>query len=100
LAATGQVDAGISYLRKGASLAPNYGPVWENLGLAYQKKSNHRDAVKAFERATQLLPNHRLPWQHLSEEYRAMGRMQDAERAAARAQSLPAGNSKRGSKKA
>jgi tetratricopeptide (TPR) repeat protein len=100
LAATGQVDAGISYLRKGASLAPNYGPVWENLGLAYQKKSNHRDAVKAFERATQLLPNHRLPWQHLSEEYRAMGRMQDAERAAARAQSLPAGNSKPGSKKA
>jgi len=56
--------------------------------------------VKAFERATQLLPNHRLPWQHLSEEYRAMGCMQDAERAAARAQSLPAGNSKPGSKKA
>jgi predicted Zn-dependent protease len=81
-------------------LAPNYGPVWENLGLAYQKKGSHRDAVKAFERATQLLPRQRLSWQHLAEEYRAVGRMQDAERAAARAQSLPAGNSRPGTKKA
>jgi Flp pilus assembly protein TadD len=91
LATTGQVDAGISYLRKGANLEPKYGPVWEHLGLAYQKKGNHREAVKAFERATQLTPNRRLPWQHLAEEYRAVGRLQDAERAAARAQSLPAG---------
>ncbi len=96
---TGQVDSGISYLRKGASLAPNYGPVWEHLGLAYQKKGNHRDAVKAFERSTQLTPNRRLLWQHLSEEYRAAGRLQDAERAAARAQSLPAAKPNSGAKK-
>jgi len=99
LATTGQLDAGISYLRRGASLAPNYGPVWEHLGLAYQKKGNHRDAVKAFERATQLAPNRRLPWQHLSEEYRAVGRLQDAERAAARAQSLPAAKRNAGAKR-
>jgi Flp pilus assembly protein TadD len=96
---TGQVDSGISCLRKGASLAPTYGPVWEDLGLAYQKKGNHRDAVKAFERATQLTPNRRLPWQHLAEEYRAVGRLQDAERAAARAQSLPVDKSSSGAKK-
>jgi len=94
------VDAGIGYLRKGASLAPNYGPVWENLGLAYEKKGNHRDAVKAFEKATQLMPNRRVAWEHLSEQYRAMGRMQDAQHAAARAQSLPASNSKPRRKKA
>jgi predicted Zn-dependent protease len=32
LASVGQVDAGISYLRKGASLNSSYGPVWEHLG--------------------------------------------------------------------
>ena len=97
---TGQVDAGISYLRKGSSLNPKYGPVWEHLGLAYQEKGNHRDAVKAFEKATQLMPNRRPAWQHLAEEYRAVGRMQDAQGAAARAQSLPAPKTNSANKKA
>jgi cytochrome c-type biogenesis protein CcmH/NrfG len=57
--------------------------------MAYAAKGQHRDAVKAFERATQLLPNRRLPWQHLADEYRAVGRTADAQRAQARAQSLP-----------
>ena len=94
------MDSGISYLRKGSSLNPTYGPVWEHLGLAYQKKGNHRDALKAFEKATQLTPDRRLPWQHLAEEYRAAGRLQDAERAAARAQSLPGAKTNVVSKKA
>lgn len=90
LQATGQLDAGITHLRLGASLAPkNYGPVWEHLGLAYQKKGLHQEAVKAFERATQIMPGYRPCWQHLAEEYRALGRMPEASRATARAQSLP-----------
>lgn len=79
---------------------PNYGPVWEHLGLAYQEKGNHHDAVKAFEKATQIMPTRRPAWQHLATEYRAVGRIQDAQHAAARAQSLPAGNLKAGAKKA
>ena len=90
LQATGQLDAAIRHLRLGASLAPkSYGPVWDHLGVAYQKKGLHRDAVKAFEHATQIMPNYRLAWQHLAEEYRALGQMAEANRAAARAQSLP-----------
>ena len=90
LQATGQLDAGITHLRLGANLAPkNYGPVWDHLGVAYQKKGLHADAAKAFERATQIMPGYRLSWQHLAAEYRALGRVADATRATARAQSLP-----------
>jgi Flp pilus assembly protein TadD len=62
----------------------------EFLGLAYQKKSSHNEAVKAFERATQLMPTAPRPWQHLAEEYRLVGRAADADRAAVRAQQLGA----------
>ena len=90
LMAVGQTDAGIAHLRKGASLAPKtYGPVWEHLGLAYQKQGNHQEAVKAFEKATQIMPQSPLPWQHLSQEYLALGRVEDSKRAAAHARSLP-----------
>jgi tetratricopeptide (TPR) repeat protein len=100
LQATGQLDAGITHLRLGASLAPkNYGPVWEHLGVAYQKKGLHRDAVKAFERATQIMPGYRPCWQHLAEEYRALGRMPEASRATTRAQSLPSAPSQSRSRK-
>lgn len=89
LQATGQLDAGIAHLRLGANLAPkNYGPVWDHLGVAYQKKGLHADAVKAFERATQIMPQYRLSWEHLAAEYRALGRVADATHAASRAQSL------------
>ena len=91
LQTTGQVDAGIKHLRTGANLAPkNYGPVWNHLGLAYQKKGMHREAVQAFERAVQIMPTYRAAWQHLAEEYRALGQAAKAEQAAARARSLPA----------
>lgn len=90
LQATGQVDAGIKHLRTGANLAPKtYGPVWNHLGLAYQKKGMHREAVQAFERAVQIMPSYRAAWQHLAEEYRALGQGAKAEQAAARARSLP-----------
>jgi tetratricopeptide (TPR) repeat protein len=98
LQATGQVDAGIQHLRKGADLAPKtYGAVWEHLGLAYQKKGMHGEAVKAFERAVQIMPNYGPAWRHLSEEYRAIGRVAEANQAAARAHSAPA--SKNGPKR-
>lgn len=91
LQATGQLDAGIRHLRLGASLAPkNYGPVWDHLGVAYQKKGLHRDAVKAFERATQIMPGYRLAWQHLAAEYRILGQVAEANRAEARARATPA----------
>jgi tetratricopeptide (TPR) repeat protein len=92
LQATGQVDAAIGHLRAAASLAPkNYGAVWEHLGLAYQKKGNHQEAIKSFERATQIMPNYRLAWRHLADEYRAVGRTADASKAEARARSAPSG---------
>jgi tetratricopeptide (TPR) repeat protein len=99
LETTGQIDAGIAHLKKGASLNPAYGPVWEHLGLAYQKHGRHRDAVKAFEKATQIMPAYRLCWQHLADEYRALGQVGDANRAASRAQSLPVATAKAGRKK-
>lgn len=90
LVVVGQTDAGIAHLRKGASLAPkNYGPVWEHLGLAFQKQGRHQEAVKAFERATQIMPQFPLPWKHLSQEYLALGRLEDAKRAAAHVRSEP-----------
>jgi tetratricopeptide (TPR) repeat protein len=88
LAATGQTDAAIEHLRKGARLAPTYAPVWEYLGLAYAKQSRHRDAVNAFERATKLLPGYKQAWEHLAEEYHVVGRTADADQAAARAARL------------
>jgi tetratricopeptide (TPR) repeat protein len=92
LQVTGQVDAAIDHLRTGANLAPKtYGPVWEHLGLAYQKKGLHRDAVKAFERAVQIMPSYGPAWRHLAEEYRALGRAADASQAEARARSSPGG---------
>ena len=95
LEAIGQVDTAITRLRLGASLAPkNYGPVWDHLGVAYQKKGLHRDAMKAFERATEIMPGYRLSWQHLAEECRALGRMAEAGRASTRAQSLPSAQSR------
>jgi Flp pilus assembly protein TadD len=87
-------------LRKGASLNSSYGPVWEHLGLAYQKKGNHKEAIKAFEKATQLMPNAPRPWLHLADEYRLAGRPVDADRAAARAQQLGPGTPKLAKKKA
>jgi Flp pilus assembly protein TadD len=96
----GRVAAGISYLRKGASLNSSYGPVWEHLGLAYQKKGNHKEAMKAFEKATQLMPKAPRPWQHLADEYGLAGRPVDADRAAARAQQLGIGTPKLVKKKA
>ena len=90
LQATGQLDAGIEHLRKGADLAPKtYGAVWEHLGLAYQKKGMHREAVKAFERAAQIMPTYGPAWRHLADEYRALGRAADASQAEARARSAP-----------
>jgi tetratricopeptide (TPR) repeat protein len=76
-------------LRKGAGLNSSYGPVWQHLGLAYQKKGQRREALQAFEKATRLMPTNRSSWARLAEEYRAAGRGPEATRAAARAQSLP-----------
>lgn len=92
LQATGQLDAGIEHLRKGANLAPKtYGAVWEHLGIAYQKKGMHSEAVKAFERATQIMPNYGPAWRHLADEYRALGKVAEATQAEARARSSPGG---------
>ena len=66
----------------------SYGPVWEHLGVAYQKRGRHRDAVDALEKATRLMPNSRYAWQHLAEAYQATGRSAEAQRATARAQQL------------
>jgi tetratricopeptide (TPR) repeat protein len=94
LQATGQVDAGIKHLRTAASLAPKtYGPVWEHLGLAYQRKGMHQDAAKAFERAVQIMPSYGPAWRHLAQEYRSLGRVADANNAEARARSAPASKS-------
>jgi tetratricopeptide (TPR) repeat protein len=91
LQATGQIDAGIKHLRTATSLAPKtYAPVWEHLGLAYQRKGMHRDAAKAFERAVQIMPSFGQAWRHLAEEYRALGRIADANNAEAHARSAPA----------
>jgi tetratricopeptide (TPR) repeat protein len=90
LQATGQIDAGIQHLRTATSLAPKtYAPVWEHLGLAYQRKGLHSDAAKAFERAVQIMPNFGQAWRHLAEEYRALGRVADANNAEAHARSAP-----------
>jgi tetratricopeptide (TPR) repeat protein len=92
LQATGQLDAGIEHLRTGANLAPkNYGPVWEHLGLAYQKKGMHREAAKAFEHAVQIMPSYGQAWRHLATEYRALGQIAEANQAEARARSSPGG---------
>ncbi|MFZ1220606.1 MAG: tetratricopeptide repeat protein [Chthoniobacterales bacterium] len=97
LQATGQLDAGIQHLKTAASLAPkNYAPVWEHLGLAYQKKGMHREAVKAFEKATQISPGLSLAWRHLAEEYRALGQTAEADRAAAHARSAPSSKKVKG----
>jgi tetratricopeptide (TPR) repeat protein len=96
---TGQINVGIDHLRKGASLNSNYGPVWEHLGLAYQKQGRHKEAIKAFERATQIMPTYRLCWLHLADEYRAAGKVAEANRPAAHAQSLAFTISKRETKK-
>ena len=94
LQATGQLDAGIQHLRTAASLAPKtYAPVWEHLGLAYQRKGMHQDAAKAFEHAVQVMPNFGQAWRHLAEEYRALGRTADANNAEAHARSAPASKS-------
>ena len=90
LMTTGQTDAAIRYLQKGASLNSSYGPVWEHLGAAYQKLGRNRDAVSALETATRLLPSSRLTWQHLAQAYQATGRNADAQRAAAHSQQLNA----------
>jgi len=91
---TGQLDAGIRRLRTAAGLAPKtYGPVWEHLGLAYQRKGMHADAVKAFEHAVQIMPNFAPAWRHLAVEYRALGRVADATKAEARARSAGGGKS-------
>ena len=77
----------------------NYGPVWEHLGVAYQKQGRNRDAVSVLEKANLLLPSSSLAWRHLAEAYQATGRSADAQRAAARAQQLgsaaPKANKKR-----
>jgi len=69
LLTTGQTNAAIGYLQKGATLNSSYGPVWEHIGAAY-------------------LPSSRIAWQHLAQAYQATGRNSDARRAAARAQQL------------
>ena len=95
LAKTGQTEAAIEHLRKGAKLAPTYAPVWEHLGLAYAKQGRHRDAVTAFEHATKLKPNYKQAWEHLAEEYRLVGQPGAAQQAALRAaQSKRPGTSK------
>lgn len=70
----GRTNEAITHLRIGASLKPTYGPVWEHLGLIYQKHGRHDKAIKAFEKAAQLMPQSPLPKKHLSEEYAAIGR--------------------------
>ncbi|MFL6590534.1 MAG: tetratricopeptide repeat protein [Chthoniobacterales bacterium] len=83
----GEVDAGIRELRAAADMAPStYSPVWEHLGIAYQKKGMHREAVKAFEHAVRITPGYGQAWRHLAEEYRALGQVAQASQAAARAQ--------------
>jgi predicted Zn-dependent protease len=89
----------VEYLRRGASLKPAYGPVWEHLGVAYQKQGRHLEAVRALEKATRLLPSSPLAWKHLAEAYQATGRSAQAQRAAARAQRLSGGALKANKKK-
>jgi Flp pilus assembly protein TadD len=67
-------------------LNSEYGPVWEHLGVALQKRGRNREAVDALEKATRLMPTSRYAWKHLAEAYQATGRSGDAQRAAARAQ--------------
>ncbi len=96
----GQTNAAIGYLRKGASLNSSYGPVWEHLGVAYQKQGRNRDAVSALEMATRFLPSSLLAWRHLADAYQATVRRVEAERAGARAQQLGSAAPRTNKKKA
>jgi predicted Zn-dependent protease len=81
-------------------LNTEYGPVWEHLGVAYQKQRRNKEAVVGVENATRLLPSSYLAWKHLAEAYHSSGRMAEAQRAATRAQRLGGAISKPSKKKA
>jgi predicted Zn-dependent protease len=96
----GQTKAAVGYLSKGASLNSSYGPVWEHLGVAYQKQGGNRDAVSALERRLGFYHRRPLAWRHLAEAYQATGRSAEAQRAAARAQQLGSAAPRANKKKA
>lgn len=69
-----------AHLRKAASLAPNYGEVYVQLGLMYNARGDRAAALGEFQKAVEVSP--KLPAAHynLSLAYRRVGESEKAER--------------------
>src|SRR6185437_8320440 len=52
----GEIDEGMSQLRRACELAPNSGSAWFNLGEALWRQTHTEESIKALQRALELVP--------------------------------------------
>jgi hypothetical protein len=86
LAATGQTDAAIEHLRKGARLASIYAPVWEHLVPMPNRDAIAMPSTRSKERRNSCRDTSRLG--NIWRKYHVVGRTADADQAVARAARL------------
>ena len=71
--ATGYVQNVIKWYGKCLENDHNYEKGWNNLGAAYGRLNNHKEALKAYKRALDLDPKYLSAWRNLCISYSELG---------------------------
>jgi len=69
----GQWEPMLQTALRGTTLSPNDDYLWQQLALAHHKLGNHRDAIKAGERAIRVNPKNGYAQMNLANDYAKLG---------------------------
>ena len=70
----GRLDDAVAFFMKAVDLNPEFTQAWNNLGVAYQARSEFGKAAKAYKTALALSPNYALVHYNLGANFDAMGK--------------------------
>jgi tetratricopeptide (TPR) repeat protein len=74
----GRLDDAVAFFNKAVSLNPEFTQAWNNLGVAYQARSEFSKATKAYKTALALSPNYAQVHYNLGANFDAMGKYKKA----------------------
>lgn len=85
----GYIDQAIQTWQEGTTVNPLNIKILENLGIAYIEKSDHTNALNAFQKILEIEPRYTFAWVKIGDIYFVDGKLDLAEQAYAKALNFP-----------
>jgi superkiller protein 3 len=71
-------ELAIEYYQKAIAADPNYATTYYNMGLAYAKLENYREAIRCYQKAIDIDPNHTAAYYNMGNAYYNLQNYQEA----------------------